>query len=83
MLGGAGLYVISISLGQFQDLELANELLMVRTNIEAVVHLCGEYVPAMIERGRGAVMNVASTAAFQPLARQATYSASNVVSHPS
>jgi short-subunit dehydrogenase len=64
------------SAGQFQDLDLANELLMVRTNIEAVVHLCGEYVPAMVERGDGAVMNVASTAAFQPLARQATYSAS-------
>ena len=49
---------------------------MVRTNIEAVVHLCGEYVPAMVERGAGAVLNVASTAAFQPLPRQATYSAS-------
>jgi hypothetical protein len=30
----------------------------------------------MVERGEGAVMNVASTAAFQPLARQSTYSAS-------
>jgi short-subunit dehydrogenase len=29
----------------------------------------------MVERGRGAVLNVASTAAFQPLPRQATYSA--------
>jgi short-subunit dehydrogenase len=30
----------------------------------------------MVERGRGAVLNVASTAAFQPLPRQATYGAS-------
>jgi uncharacterized protein len=64
------------SAGQFQDLDLEGELRMVRTNVEAVVHLCGEYIPGMIERGEGAVMNVASTAAFQPLARQSTYSAS-------
>ena len=30
----------------------------------------------MVERGEGAVLNVASTAGFQPLARQGTYSAS-------
>ena len=64
------------SAGRFQDLDLDGELRMVRTNVEAVVHLCGVYVPPMIERGGGAVMNVASTAAFQPLARQSTYSAS-------
>ena len=64
------------SAGPFQELDLDNELRMVRTNVEAVVHLCGVFVPPMIERGEGAVMNVASTAAFQPLARQSTYSAS-------
>jgi short-subunit dehydrogenase len=64
------------SAGRFQDLDLDGELRMVRTNVEAVVHLCGVYVPPMIERGEGAVMNVASTAGFQPLARQSTYSAS-------
>src|SRR5687768_15456272 len=64
------------SAGQFQDLDLDGELRMVRTNVEAVVHLCGEYIPVMTERGEGAILNVASTAAFQPLARQSTYSAS-------
>lgn len=64
------------SAGPFQDLDLDGELRMVRTNVEAVVHLCGEYVPRMVEQGEGAVLNVASTAAFQPLARQSTYSAS-------
>jgi uncharacterized protein len=49
---------------------------MVRVNVEAVVDLCGRYVPEMVGRGRGAVLNVASTAAFQPLPRQATYAAS-------
>ena len=64
------------SAGRFQDLDLEGELRMVRTNVEAVVHLCGVCIPSMIGRGEGAVMNVASTAGFQPLARQSTYSAS-------
>jgi short-subunit dehydrogenase len=64
------------SAGEFQRLDLDGELRMVRTNVEAVVHLCGEYVPGMVARGRGAILNVASTAAFQPLPRQSTYSAS-------
>jgi len=64
------------SAGDFQELDLANELRMVRTNVEAVVHLCGEYIPGMVARGEGAILNVASTAAFQPLPRQGTYSAS-------
>lgn len=49
---------------------------MIRTDVEAVVHLCTTFVPGMVERGRGAVLNVASTAAFQPLPGQAGYGAS-------
>lgn len=64
------------SAGRFQELDHPRELEMVRTNVEAVVDLCGRYVPGMIERGRGAVLNVASTAAFQPLPRTATYGGS-------
>jgi short-subunit dehydrogenase len=64
------------SAGRFQSLDGDREARMVRTNCEAIVALCAEYVPAMIERGRGAILNVASTAAFQPLPFQATYSAS-------
>jgi len=62
--------------GAFQGLPLDRELQLVRLNVEAVVDLCGRWVPGMVERGRGAVLNVASTVAFQPLPRQATYSAS-------
>jgi hypothetical protein len=62
--------------GRFQEIDQARELELVRLNVEAVVDLCGRWVPGMVERGRGAVLNVASTAAFQPLARQATYGAS-------
>lgn len=52
------------------------ELMMIRTNVEAVVDLCSLFVPGMTTRRRGAVLNVASTAAFQPLPGQAGYAAS-------
>jgi short-subunit dehydrogenase len=52
------------------------EVLMVRTNVEAVVDLCSLFLPGMVERGAGAILNVASTAAFQPLPGQAAYGAS-------
>jgi uncharacterized protein len=64
------------SAGRFQDIEKENAISMVRTNVEAVVDLCAIYVKGMVERGRGGILNVASTAAFQPLPRQATYAAS-------
>ena len=62
--------------GHFVELEPERETELVRTNVEAVVALCHEYAPRMAERGRGAILNVASTAAFQPLPIQATYAAS-------
>ena len=64
------------SAGHFQSLDPEREAEMVRVNVEAVVALCGAYLPAMVGRGRGAVLNVASTAAYQPITRQATYAAS-------
>ncbi len=51
------------------------ELDLVRTDVEAVVDLCTLHVGAMVDRGRGAVLNVASTAGFQPLPGQAAYGA--------
>jgi uncharacterized protein len=56
--------------------DATREVALVRTNVEAVVDLCSSFVPGMVERGTGAVLNVASTAAFQPLPGQAAYSAS-------
>lgn len=52
------------------------ELHMLEVNIMAVADLCSRFVPGMVERGRGAVLNVASTAAFQPLPGQSGYAAS-------
>ena len=51
------------------------EVGMLRTDVEAVAHLCTLFLPGMVDRGAGAVLNVASTAAFQPLPGQAGYSA--------
>ncbi len=52
------------------------ELALVRTDVESVVDLCTLLVPAMVARRRGAVLTTASTAAFLPLPRQASYGAS-------
>jgi hypothetical protein len=48
----------------------------VRTDVEAVVDLCTLFLPPMVTRQRGAILNTASTAAFQPLPGQAGYGAS-------
>jgi uncharacterized protein len=61
--------------GAFIELEAEKEAEMVRTNVEAVVALTGTFVPDMVDRGRGAVLNVASLIAFQPVPFQATYGA--------
>jgi uncharacterized protein len=49
---------------------------MVRVNVEAVVDLTSRFLGPMVERGRGSVINIASTAAFQPLPGSAVYAAS-------
>lgn len=51
------------------------EVHMVEVDVVAVVDLCSRFLPGMVERGRGALLNVASTAAFQPLPGQAGYGA--------
>ena len=61
--------------GPFVRSERDRELGMVRTNIEAVVDFCSLFGPGMAGRGAGAILNVASTASFQPLPMQATYAA--------
>jgi short-subunit dehydrogenase len=52
------------------------EVAMIRTDVEAIVHLCSLVLPGMVARGQGGVLNVASTAAFQPLPGQSAYGAS-------
>ncbi|CAM5681439.1 SDR family oxidoreductase OS=Streptomyces tendae OX=1932 GN=GUR47_16920 PE=3 SV=1 [Streptomyces tendae] len=59
--------------GRFLDVSLADELTMLKVHCEAVLRLTSAAVEPMRERGRGGVVNVASTAAFVP---RGTYGAS-------
>lgn len=49
------------------------EMNMIEVDVVALADLCSRLLPGMVERGRGGILNVASTAAFQPLPGQAGY----------
>lgn len=61
--------------GAFQSGDPEQEFSQVRVNCEAVVRLSRLFVPRMIERRRGWVLIVASTASFQPVPYLTTYAA--------
>ena len=61
--------------GLFCESDPERELEQVRVLVEAVVALTSAYLPGMVTRGRGGVLNVASTAGMQPLPYSAGYSA--------
>jgi len=63
------------SFGLYADLDKERESDMVRLNVLALHELTGAFVDPMIARGAGAILNVASIAAFQPLPNMATYAA--------
>ena len=62
--------------GEFAHMELTDALEMIQVNITTLTHLTRLFLPGMIERKRGKILNVASTAAFQPGPMMATYYAS-------
>ena len=64
------------SYGPFAETDLRQELEMLQVNVVALTHLTKLFLPAMLARRRGYVMNVASTAAFQPGPLMAVYYAS-------
>jgi uncharacterized protein len=67
---GFGLY------GPFAEIDRGRQETMVDLNVRAVVTLAHAALPGMLARDRGAVLNVASTAAFQPDPYGAVYGAS-------
>ena len=67
---GLGIY------GLFAEDDVDQMLSVMQVNVNALTHLARLFLPSMLERGRGRVLNVASTAAFQPGPLMAVYFAS-------
>jgi uncharacterized protein len=72
LVNNAGLSTV----GPVARSDVGAELNMLEVDVVAVVELCSRFLPGMVQRGRGGILNVASTAAFQPLPGQAAYGAS-------
>jgi short-subunit dehydrogenase len=63
------------TLGRVAASDPEAETEMIEVDVVAVADLCSRILPGMVERRQGAVLNVASMAAFQPLPGQAGYGA--------
>ena len=61
--------------GAFSELPFDVQAGMVRLNVNTLTELSRLYLPAMRQRRRGGVINVASNAAFQPVPYMAVYGA--------
>ncbi len=59
--------------GPFSEADTAKQLGMLQLNVVALTHLTRLFLPGMLGRGRGRILNVASTAAFQPGPFMAVY----------
>jgi uncharacterized protein len=62
--------------GRFEELDAEREHQQIQVNVTALVDLTHAFVPAMLQRGNGTVINIASTVAFQPVPFMAVYGAS-------
>jgi uncharacterized protein len=67
---GLGIYTKFGAEGRDQELQ------MLRVDVEAVADLMLRYLPGMVERGRGAIINLSSVSGFQPAPYNANYAAS-------
>jgi short-subunit dehydrogenase len=61
--------------GKFWEQSPESHTEMIRLNIEAVVSLTRQFLPEMIERGHGRILNTASIAGFMPAPLMAVYHA--------
>jgi short-subunit dehydrogenase len=62
--------------GRFHERPLDSALAIVDLNTRALVELTRRFLPSMVARGRGRVLNVVSMSAFQPVPFLAVYAAS-------
>ncbi len=63
------------TVGAFATQDAAREAEEIRLNAGAVVDLAHAFLPDMLERANGAIVNIASAAAFQPMPYMAVYAA--------
>lgn len=61
------------AVGDFVQLPIQRQMDMLQVNVTALTHLTGLFLPPMVERGRGGILNVGSTAGFQPGPYMAVY----------
>jgi short-subunit dehydrogenase len=66
---GFGIY------GAFVDSDREQELRQLRVDVEAVIDLTARYLPGMVNRGRGAIINLSSSSGFVPSPYNASYAA--------
>lgn len=59
--------------GRFWQLDEEQQMQMVQLNVGALTHLTRLFLPGFVQRRRGRILNVASTAAFQPGPLMAVY----------
>ncbi len=62
--------------GEFWNVPLDRQARIIQLNIQALVELSALLVPPMVQRREGAIINVSSTASFQPLPYSSVYAAS-------
>jgi len=61
--------------GRFEQIDGARQLEMIRLNVESLVALAHRVLPGMVARRSGGIINIGSTAAFQPVPYMAVYGA--------
>jgi short-subunit dehydrogenase len=61
--------------GAFHELPVEREVEEIQLNVASLVELTGRFLPGMVARGRGAVMNIASVGGFAPGPYMGTYCA--------
>ena len=62
--------------GSFAELPLPRQLEIIQVNVAALIALTGLFLPGMVERGRGGILNIGSVAGFLPGPNMAVYYAS-------
>ncbi len=66
------------NVGIVDETDVDRMLQLIRLNISALTELTYRFLPGMLERGHGGIINVSSVAAFQPVAYMSVYAASKV-----